>query len=296
MTTQTDTAPLSAPHRKHERIFLLPPVMHDGEYVVTWCDIDPTDNGEGQQYVRFDAHNTIVGEAVTALSARVAELEAVRDRARSEHRTLADLYEVTLPEAREERDRWKDRATQAEAERDELRIENDALSASAGANQEVIDRIADAIGIPHDRELVAVEFSRWLSASQAREAGMREALEPFSAIADHYGDAEDDQHDPWSDTGSVPRLRLGHYRAARTALLSQPAQDRIAAAEAFIDMGRDAGLLVDAIYDPDAHGPINGDVEAGETVHIDSALGRKLRGRASSAGLLTTETTEVSNG
>jgi hypothetical protein len=41
---------MTEPHRRHDLILLLP---HDGEQV-TWCDCDPTEDGDGQPYIRSD--------------------------------------------------------------------------------------------------------------------------------------------------------------------------------------------------------------------------------------------------
>lgn len=87
------------------------------------------------------------------------------------------------------------------------------------------------VTVPWDtiKEIYA-EAVRVLSAAPAQPAArhdqgdevlrLREALEPFAAIADAYDPAEDDDHRVWIDAQSIEhvRLPLRAFRAARAAL------------------------------------------------------------------------------
>jgi len=255
----TDTDPLSAPHRKHERIYLLPPVMHDGEYVVTWCDIDPTGNREGQQYVRFDVHNTIVGEAVTALSARVAsqaeelegmsqgaaeldrendrlkrrvaELEAEEQKQRlGREYLLFSMRQFTEGAGRAVEDDWEPTTLWSAI----LTLKRRADGAEARATQAIIERDearADLVRTKDAADRAADEMTdRWhadqaaLAEARAREAGMREALkhaEAFITEADHGDNCF------LHDEGEFSRCRCGKdgaSEAVTAALLAQPDQ------------------------------------------------------------------------
>lgn len=61
-----------------------------------------------------------------------------------------------------------------------------------------------------------------LASKDAEIAALREALEPFAAVANEYDDAEDDDFEVWRDAGPERAVRasfkLDNYRRARKAL------------------------------------------------------------------------------
>ena len=151
----------------------------------------------------LDAIILACGGDMRRLAARIAELEAERDRARSEHRALADLYEVTLPEAREERDRWQTRATKAEAREARLRKALKELEAAnetlaAKRPKTAYDALIEA-GQGYDLMVldIARKAARTALLSQpAQGAGIvRELAEAMVGLSkrvdDHFGGPDD---------------------------------------------------------------------------------------------------------
>jgi hypothetical protein len=77
-------------------------------------------------------------------------------------------------------------------------------------------------GIPTQAEAAAAWNRRTLSALQADNERLREALEPFAELAEWYDDREDDSFPVWSDYPHGWRdkrlAELRHFRRARAAL------------------------------------------------------------------------------
>ncbi|MBK3776341.1 hypothetical protein GAY31_19665 [Azospirillum brasilense] len=359
MTTQTDTAPLSAEElAKALRASALSANLRNSFYLPKAAD------------------------ALDALSARVKELEAENKRLKIKCASWKSLYERFAGHLRRaynvavkaggaarhgefdtaeaitdvvgSRDDWKARATQAEALLSDLcRLTGEDSPAAAvsvvatmlhGADAQayggvlrayaeertartkaeaerdefrnkLMDADADRLRLIDEKaELIAA-----LSASQAREAGMREALRrarPLVALfaderrwEDHQPDGPGTEHGWYlnvSEAGCPAATdTAAEALAAIDAALSpaQPAQDRIAAAVAFIDRnGPTPGT--DRFEGPEVTGPAQGaDIarELAELIaipHTEPGWMTKrnaLLAKARSAGLLTTET-EGSNG
>jgi hypothetical protein len=66
------------------------------------------------------------------------------------------------------------------------------------------------------------DLTRIAARLEQGEARLREALEPFAAVADEYDDSDDDHHEVWMDAGPQRLIRasfrLELYRRARQAL------------------------------------------------------------------------------
>lgn len=189
-----------------------------------------------------------MGRKIVALSARVAEMEALRgkenatdmDRAEIVTRRAVNLGWVDEKHAddllrtirvalRYEAEAAEARATQAEAERDALTV----------ALYDATEGISATL---HAGEVDALNAA--LSASQAREAGMREALTDVMTWIGNW--APNFIYDEeWDATEHKVNAALSP---------AQPAQDRIAAASAFIDRnGPTPGA--DRFEGPEVSGP-----------------------------------------
>ncbi|WP_353861240.1 hypothetical protein [Azospirillum formosense] len=283
MTTQTDTAPLSAEDASH---------------------------GDDARMIARLARREELEAENARLSARVESLENSRSCAIADH-VAADA-----------------RATQAEAERDKLLRDrvNGYVVEDGVVNYLVIrEALSKLSGVPamadvtmRHIEIIADKLAKAgiaLSASQAREAGMREALEPFLAAA--AGMAEIDMPDDaavlrasadwWLRSGEAGKkgrpLTFGDFRKLAALSPAQPAQDADPLVTAY-DNGVDHAWGVARPLALAAEGVINWcDLALAHADRFDAHGVRNLSGPAfdvlreavegaRSAGLLTTETTE----
>ena len=282
MTTQTDTAPLSAEElaklaRSRSYTGALDDLPRKPEHwtneLVLRLAADALDALSARVKEMEALNSSVVANGVdniagAALDERDEEIERLTKRVESlENSRSRAIADHVAAEARA--NRAEGRATQAEAERDDLRIENEAMAATDRVNQEVIDRIADAIGIPHDQELVAVSFTRWHEALVAERDEARADLVRAKDAADR---AADEMTDRWH----ADQAALAEARARETGL-----REALEKARPLIEVIADEASWVELRPDGPGHpfhwfidgsAPLGTDTAAEALSAIDAAL------------------------
>lgn len=99
------------------------------------------------------------------------------------------------------------------------------MTLAASRIAEIRERVASGSCDGSDYEEIVYELLGDRAALKADNAALRDALQPFAAIADQYDDREDSGFEVLADMDVLaPALILGHFRDARAALAQQEGQ------------------------------------------------------------------------